>query len=177
MRERKMLKHLLRTCSLVILIALATMPPSAGLADEKSASQIQEEVWGMLLPLPILAYLVRPVGPGPFPLVIMNYGVSFDQQEGSFYPPFGDAAHWFARRGYVVVAPIGPSSSGGAGDLPERELYKLYFSAIGDCDDPNFQATLSGYGTSRNSAAPQKSIAIGGQRKWPDLSLARPGRE
>src|SRR5712664_2137644 len=104
MRERQMLKHLLRTCSLVMLIALATMSPSVGSADEKSASQIQEEVWSLSLPLPILARLVRPVGTGPFPLVIMNYGVSFDQQVGRFYPPveLRDAAHWFALpRAYV----------------------------------------------------------------------------
>jgi dienelactone hydrolase len=138
MRERQMLKHLLRTCSLVMLIALATMPPSVGSADEKSASQIQEEVWGLLLPLPILARLVRPVGTGPFPLVIMNYGIPFDQQQGGSYPlvEFRDAAHWFAQRGYAVITPIGPSSGGGDFDLPEREFYKLYFSSVENCDDP-----------------------------------------
>jgi dienelactone hydrolase len=133
----QMLKHFLRTCSLFMLIALAAMSPSVGSADEKSAPQIQEEVWGLLLPLPILAYLVRPVGTGPFPLVIMNYGVSFDQQEGSFDPPVElHAAHWFAHQGYAVVAPIGPSSSSGTLDPPDRELYKRYFSAVEDCDDP-----------------------------------------
>ena len=138
MRERKMLKNLLRTCSLVILIALATVPPSVSSADEKSAAQIREEVWSLLLPFPILARLVRPVGTGPFPLVIMNYGISFDQQQGRSDPPFEfrDAAHWFAQRGYAVITPIGPSSGGDALDLPERELYKLYFSSVENCDDP-----------------------------------------
>ena len=133
-------KHLLRTCSLVMLIALATMRPSVGSAEEKSACRIRGEVWGLTLPLPILAYLVRPVGTGPFPLVIMNYGVSVDQQESGFYPPveLRDAAHWFAQRGYAVIAPIGPSPSGGAVDLRERELYRRYFSPIGGCDDPYF---------------------------------------
>ena len=89
------------------------------------------------MPLPILAYLVRPVGTGPFPLVIMNYGISFDQHEGSFSPLVElHAAHWFAQRGYAVVAPIGPSSSNGTPDLPDRELYKRYFSTVEDCDDP-----------------------------------------
>jgi dienelactone hydrolase len=91
----------------------------------------------MLLPIPILAYLVRPVGTGPFPLIIMNYGASFDQREGSFYPPTEfRAAHWFAHHGYDVVVPIGPSDGGGNLDLSDRELYKLYFSAAEDCDDP-----------------------------------------
>ena len=133
-----MLKHLLRTCLLVTLFALATIPPSIGSADEKSASQIQEEVLGLLLPLPILARLVRPVGTGPFPLAIMNDGISFDQQQGRTDPPVGfrDAAHWFARRGYAVITPIGPTSGLGAIDLPERELYKIYFSSLENCDDP-----------------------------------------
>ena len=82
-----MLKHLLRTFSLLMLIALATMLPSVGSADEKTASQIREEVRGLSLPLPIVAYLVRPVGTGPFPLIIMNYDLSFDQQESRFHPP------------------------------------------------------------------------------------------
>ncbi|MET0710259.1 MAG: dienelactone hydrolase, partial [Tardiphaga sp.] len=39
-------------------------------ADERAASRsIQEEIWALPLPLPMFAYLVRPVGDGPFPLV------------------------------------------------------------------------------------------------------------
>ena len=38
--------------------------------------------------------------------------------------------------GYAVITPIGPSSGGGAFDLPERELYELYFSSVENCDDP-----------------------------------------
>ena len=111
MWERQMLKHLLRTFSLLMLIALPTMLPSVGSADEKTASQIREEVWGLSLPLPIVAYLVRPVGTGPFPLIIMNYDLSFDRQESGFRPSveLRDAANWFAQRGYAVIAPIGPS--------------------------------------------------------------------
>jgi len=147
-----MLRHLLRTCSLVMLFALATMPPSVASADEKSASQIRGEVWGLSLPLPIVAYLARPVGTGPFPLVIMNYGLSFDQQESRFYPPveLRDAAHWFAQRGYAVIAPIGPSSIGGAFDLPERELYTRYFSPVGGCDDPYSLSGAIAWATANN---------------------------
>jgi dienelactone hydrolase len=44
---------------------------------------------------------VRPVGDGPFPLVIMNHGVSLNPTDRSFFPlvEFRDAAKWFARRG------------------------------------------------------------------------------
>ena len=152
MWERQMLKHLLRTFSLLMLIALATMLPSVGSADEKTASQIRGEVWGLSLPLPIVAYLVRPVGTGPFPLIIMNYDLSFDQQESRFHPPveLRDAANWFAQRGYAVIAPIGPSPSGGAFDLSERELYKRFFSPIGGCDDPYFLGGAVAWATANN---------------------------
>jgi hypothetical protein len=41
-------------------------------ADERSAEQtIQEEVWAIPVTLPTIAYVVRPVGKGPFPLVVM----------------------------------------------------------------------------------------------------------
>ena len=147
-----MLKHLLRTFSLLMFIALAAILPSVGSADEKTASQIREEVWGLSLPLPIVAYLVRPVGNGQFPLIIMNYDLSFDRQESRFHPPveLRDAAHWFAQRGYTVIAPIGPSLSGGAFDLSEREFYKRFFSPIGDCDDPYFLGGAVAWATANN---------------------------
>lgn len=179
-----MLKHFLRTCSLFMLIALAAMSPSVGSADEKSASQIQEEVWGLLLPLPIRAYLVRPVSTGPFPLAIMNYGVSFDQQEGSFHPPVElHAAHWFAHQGYAVVAPIGPSSSSGTLDLPDRELYNRYFLAVEDCDDPYSlgasaaRATANkwiiDYMTRERLVIPDKVIVVGQSAGgWAEIALA-----
>ena len=55
-------------------------------------------------PVPMLAYLIRPIGDGPFPLVVMNHGVSLDPTGRSYFPviEFRDAALWFARQGYVV---------------------------------------------------------------------------
>ena len=48
-------------------------PMSAALADDQtSPPRLQEEVWALPLPLPMFAYVVRPVGDGPFPLVIMR---------------------------------------------------------------------------------------------------------
>ena len=61
-----------------------------------------------------------------------------------------DAAHWFAQRGYAVIAPIGPSSIGGAFDLPERELYTRYFSPVGGCDDPYSLSGAIAWATANN---------------------------
>lgn len=111
-------------------------------SDDRAAPvQIQEEVWALPLVLPTVAYVVRPVGNGPFPLAIMNHGVSLDPVQRSFFPlvEFRDAAMWFARRGYLVVAPVGPGYGASAIDIPERGLYGPFFSKIGDCTNPNFR--------------------------------------
>ena len=89
----------------------------------------------------MLAYLIRPIGGGPFPLVVMNHGVSLDAKERSFFPviEFRDAALWFARRGYVVVAPVRPGYGATAIEVPERGLFGLFFSGVGKCSDAEFR--------------------------------------
>jgi dienelactone hydrolase len=103
--------------------------------------QIQEEVWAIPVTLPTIAYVVRPVGNGPFPLVVMNHGVALDQRERSFFPlvEFRDAAMWFARKGYMVVAPTGSGYGAAALDEPERGLFSSFYSKIGRCENPNFR--------------------------------------
>ncbi len=155
------------------IVATIFVPALASADDQAPASQIQEEVWALPLALPVLAYLVRPVGTGPFPLVIMNHGVSQDPRERSFFPlvEFRDAAQWFARRGYMVIAPVGPGYGGGGLDLPERGLYGLFFSHIGNCDNPNFLGTglavatvdnwIIEYMTRQKLIVPDKVVAVG----------------
>ena len=155
------------------IVATIFVPALASANDQAPASQIQEEVWALPLALPVLAYLVRPVGTGPFPLVIMNHGVSQDPRERSFFPlvEFRDAAFWFARRGYMVIAPVGPGYGGGGLDLPERGLYGLFFSHIGNCDNPNFLGTglavatvdnwIIEYMTRQKLIVPDNVVAVG----------------
>ena len=134
-----MLRRLLRilACCTAIILMLTV----AASAEEQPANPaIQEEVWAIPVTLPTIAYVVRPAGNGPFPLAIMNHGVSLNQQERSFFPivEFRDAAMWFARRGYMVVAPSGTGYGAAALDEPERGLYSSFYSKIGSCDNPNF---------------------------------------
>jgi dienelactone hydrolase len=113
----------------------------AAFADDRRAEQaIQEEVWAIPVTLPTIAYVVRPLGKGPFPLVVMNHGVSLNQKERGFFPlvEFRDAAIWFAKRGYMVVAPTGSGYGAAALDVPEHGHYPLFFSKVGNCDNPNF---------------------------------------
>ncbi len=140
MRQRYF-QSCLRIFAAVSLLQLSGLALPA-LADEQtSAPRIQEEVWALPLPLPMFAFVVRPVGSGPFPLVIMNHGVSMNARERGFFPlvEFRDAALWFARRGYLVVAPVGSGYGAAAIDLPERGHYGPFFSKVGNCATPNFR--------------------------------------
>jgi dienelactone hydrolase len=89
----------------------------------------------------MFAYVVRPVGDGLFPLAIMNHGVSLNPRDRSLFPlvEFRDAAMWFARRGYFVVAPVGSGYGASAIDVPERGIYGPFFSKVGKCSNPNFR--------------------------------------
>jgi dienelactone hydrolase/invasion protein IalB len=135
-----MLEKSSRHLAFVVLLHLAGLIAPVRAADQDAGGRIQEEIWALPLPLPMFAYLVRPTGDGPFPLVIMNHGVSLNPQERSFFPlvEFPDAAKWFARRGYLVVAPVGSGYGASAIDIPERGIYGPFFSKIGKCSNPNF---------------------------------------
>src|SRR4051794_28700325 len=123
----------------LLIVAVTVMTASlAAAADDQP--RLQEEVWALPLPLPTIAYVVRPVGDGPFPLAIMNHGVSLDPAQRVFFPlvEFRDAAMWFARRGYMVVAPSG-SYGAAAVEMAEAALFSgAFFSKVGKCANPNF---------------------------------------
>src|SRR5215831_1170397 len=113
--------------SLVLMAALAA-PDACRAADDQAPTAVQEEVWALPLISPTVAYVVHPVGKGPFPLAVMNHGVSLNARERSFFPlvEFRDAAFWFARQGYLVVAPTGPAYGAGALDVPELGLFSVF---------------------------------------------------
>ena len=111
-------------------------------AERIPVPQVHEEMWAIpSSPVPMLAYLIRPLGGGPFPLVVMNHGVSLDPTGRSYFPviEFRDAALWFARQGYVVVAPVRPGYGAAAIEIPERGLFGLFFSGVGKCSDAEFR--------------------------------------
>jgi dienelactone hydrolase len=129
----------MRVLRLLIIIVSAMAASIAEAAEDQP--QLQEEVWALPLTIPTIAYVVRPVGDGPFPLAIMNHGVSMDPVQRIFFPlvEFRDAAMWFARRGYMVVAPSGPGYGAAAVEAPEAGLFSAFFSKVGKCSNPNFR--------------------------------------
>jgi hypothetical protein len=136
-----MLKRLL--ISLILLACLPTFHSSAVAEDVAVPPRIQEEIWALPFPLPVLAFVIRPVGDGPFPLVIMNHGIALGAQERGMFPTieYRAAAQWFANRSYFVISPIryGASSL----DDKDRGLYGSVFAHVGSCDNPNFRGPAS----------------------------------
>jgi len=153
------------------LAALVTDQPCRG--EDNQALPVQEEIWALPLIHPTLAYVARPVGKGPFPLAVMNHGVSLDARQRSFFPlvEFRDAALWFARRGYLVVVPTGSGYGAAALDVPERGLYGVFYSKIGSCSNPNFRDAgmavalldkwIIDYMTEQKYVVPESAIVIG----------------
>jgi dienelactone hydrolase len=166
------------------LITLAT-PTIASAEDDTGPRPVQEEIWALPLTLPTLAYVAHPVGKGPFPLVVMNHGVSLNARERGFFPlvEFRDAALWFARRGNMVVAPTGSGYGAGALDVAERGLFSIFYSKIGKCDNPNFHdaglavALLDKWiidsMTEQKLIAPDKVIVVGQSAGgWAGIALS-----
>src|SRR5260370_4946007 len=171
--------------ALLLLLAALITPSRA--EDQAASRPIQEEIWALPLPLPMFAYLVRPVGDGPFPLVIMNHGVSLNPTDRGFFPlvEFRDAAKWFAKRGYLVVAPVGTGYGAAAIDIPEHGLYGPFFSKVGKCSNPNFRAPglavaqvdlwIIDYLTAEKRIVPKDVIVVGQSAgEWASIPLPRP---
>ena len=56
-------------------------------AERIPVPQVHEEMWAIpSSPVPMLAYFIRPIGGGPFPLVVMNHGVLLDATGRSYFP-------------------------------------------------------------------------------------------
>jgi len=56
-------------------------------AERIPVPQVHQEMWAIpSSPVPMLAYFIRPIGGGPFPLVVMNHGVLLDARGRSYFP-------------------------------------------------------------------------------------------
>jgi dienelactone hydrolase len=115
----------------------------------------------------------------------MNHGVSLNARERSFFPlvEFRDAAMWFARRGYMVVAPTGPGYGAAALDTPDRGLFAVFYSKIGACENPNFRDAgmaaalldkwIIDYMTEEKLIVPDSAVVIGQSAGgWATIALS-----
>jgi len=133
------MKRLIQVIALILLLPHAAVGASEA-TQNTSVPDLREEIWAIPSAVPMLAYVVRPIGEG-LSLLIINHGVALDAKERSYFPviEFRDAALWFAKQGYVVVAPVRPGYGATAIEIPERGLFGLFFSGVGNCSDANFR--------------------------------------
>ena len=139
-KSRRLARHLLASFPMLLVLTALTMAGRDPVIDVRR-SQVREELWAIPSPVPMLAYVIRPEADGPFPLLVMNHGVSLDPTERSYFPviEFRAAALWFARQGFVVVAPVRPGYGVTAIEVPERALFGVFFSGVGKCSDAEFR--------------------------------------
>ena len=155
----------------LVLAFMGATTLTAPADDRAGGQQLREETWALMTPLPMFAYVVRPVAGGPFPLAVTNHGIAIGEKERSFSPliEFRDAAFWFARHGYFVVVPVRYGAT--AIDMPERGHHSLFFAGVGNCDNPNFRgpglaiATLDqwviDFMVGEGMVTPGKAIVVG----------------
>ena len=131
-----------RSLVAALLLLLSSLVTPSRADDQGASRRIQEEIWALPLPLPMFAYLVRPVGDGPFPLAIMNHGVSLNPTDRSFFPlvEFATPPSGLPSAATSWWAPVGTGYGAAAIDIPEHGLYGPFFSKVGKCSNPNFRA-------------------------------------
>jgi dienelactone hydrolase len=90
----------------------------------------------VLIPLPDLGIsmrtsILRPAGPGPFPLVLINHASTENAQRRADLPEprYATLAEWFRKRGYLVALPQRPGHGLTAGPYLEDQ---------GGCDDADY---------------------------------------
>jgi dienelactone hydrolase len=102
--------------------------------QEPEAGPSRRQLW--LLPIPgerllMHAIVLRPPGPGPFPLAVINHGSIQSAEIRERYPlrEYPIASQWFLDRGYAVVLPLRPGHGETGGP---------YFEDQGRCDSPDY---------------------------------------
>lgn len=88
--------------------------------------------------------LYRPLGAGPFPLLVMNHGTTQNAERRRLLAPpsFESLSGWFVRHGFAVAVPQRPGHGETGGDYREDQ---------GGCDDPDY--TRAGLGAAESIAA------------------------
>ncbi len=133
----------------------------------------------------MFAYVVRPVGDGPFPLAIMNHGVSLNPTDRSFFPlvEFRDAAKWFATRGYLVVAPVGTGYGAAAHRYPRARHLRRVLLEDRQVQQPQFPRCracgrqvdlwIIDYMTAEKRIVPKDVIVVGQSAGgWASIALS-----
>jgi dienelactone hydrolase len=128
-------RHQRRWCValLAVLLWIAALPspaPAAPAATVKAASQ---EIVGIRTRSGAVMQtrVLRPAGPGPFPLAIVSHGSPPDaaQRPAMQVPTYASASNWLLERGYMVALPLrrGYGETGGP-----------WLENFGSCSTPDY---------------------------------------
>jgi dienelactone hydrolase len=111
---------------MMIRLAAGVLAVSVALGATAMASEITGQDQGLRIAMAgrtftLAARVFHPVGPGPFPLVVINHGtpVSIDDALATKLG-FTRAAQWFASQGYMVVVALRPGFGTSDGPYMER---------------------------------------------------------
>ena len=148
----------------------APPPPAPTPAAEARAVEFPSEA------APILAYLARPAGVGPFPAVLVC------PENDGLREHFKDVARRLSGEGYVGLAVDPLSREGGTGKVLPEQLRGIMFGPL-DRHIQDFQAALRHLQTLsyvRRDRIGMMGFCVGGQITWlmaartPDLRAAVP---
>jgi dienelactone hydrolase len=140
----------MRACALFIFLScVPSVPRAEPLAGPQGAEQgaFRRQAWlvpsaqpGVLMPTTVF----RPLGPGPFPLMVMNHGSTQNAERRRLLPlpQFETLSHWFVQHGFAVALPQRPGHGATGG---------VYREDQGGCDDADF--ARAGFGAADSVAA------------------------
>ena len=78
----------------------------------------------------LAAQVYRPLGKGPFPLIVLNHGIPADKRKlAAVHPGLVRAARWFAGQGYIAVVALRPGFGSSSG---------RYLETSGDCEHQDY---------------------------------------
>ncbi len=145
-----------------------TAQPAAAPEPERLQADIREAVvrvpvrvedsFGKLAEgeLPVTTF--RPVGPGPFPLVIISHGRNSEKRADYKRQRYESAARYFVRKGFAVAVPL-----------------RLGYGELAEAGDPesSVSCTQPRYGAALQAAAQQILTVRAFMARLPDIDASR----
>ena len=128
---RLAIREFVRLLGPVSMLVIAALPVEA--APAATSESAQGEIVGIASTdgATLRTRVLRPQGPGPFPLAVISHGSPANpaQRSNMEIPTFAPASSWLLQRGYMVVLPLrrGYGETGGQ-----------WLESYGSCGNPDY---------------------------------------
>ncbi len=176
---------ILAVCAVAGWLGLAALPSPSWAASARPGPQgsvdvtTRRQLW--LIPsqrpgLLMRAYVFRPAGQGPFPLVVINHGSEQDLQRrrAMAMPAYDNLTNWFLARGYAVVLPQRPGHGETGGPYLEDEGFCIApnYRRAGNATADSIAAAIA-FMTRQPFVRPSGAVVVGHSAGgWGALALA-----